>query len=205
MIRLLQTLGDRFTLYLPVILMGLLALGTYWLVRSTPRWIPPEQVFPPRHEVDYLMRKFSVKTFDAEGQLKSEVLGSDARHYADTDTLEIDFVRIRAFDKEGRLSTASANRALTNASVSEIQLSGNARVLREPMLDKRGLLQPRLEFRGEFLHAFMDTERVTSDHPVLLLRGNNSFTADTMDFDSPNRVIELKGRVKGILVPEASK
>lgn len=205
MIGFLRKLGDRLSLYLPVILMGLLALGTYWLVRSTPSLMPPEQAMPARHEVDYLMRKFSVKTFDAEGRLKSEVLGSDARHYPDTDTLEIDFVRIRAFDKERSLSTASANRALTNATVSEVQLFGNARVVREPMRDKSGLLQPRLEFRGEFLHAFMDMERVKSDQPVVLMRGGNSFTADTMDFDSPNRVIELKGRVTGILVPDATK
>lgn len=201
----LRKLGDRLSLYLPVILMGLLALGTYWLVRSTPRLMPPERALPPGHEVDYLMRKFSVKTFDAEGRLKSEVLGSDARHYWDTDTLEIDFVRIRAVGKEGSLSTASANRALTDATVSEVLLFGNARVVREPMRDKSGLLQPRLEFRGEFLHAFMDTERVKSDQPVVLLRGGNSFTADTMDFDSPNRVIELKGRVKGVLVPGATQ
>jgi hypothetical protein len=30
---------DRFLLYFPLVSMGLLALGTYWLVRSTP--VPP--------------------------------------------------------------------------------------------------------------------------------------------------------------------
>lgn len=205
MIYLLRMLGDRLSLYLPVILMGLLALGTYWLVRGTPLLMPPEQALPARHEADYFMRKFSVKTFDAAGRLKSEVLGSDARHYPDTDTLEIDFVRIRSFSNEGRLTTAGASRALTNGNASEVQLFGDARVVREQVLDKIGQLQPRMEFRGEFLHAFMDAERVTSDQPVQLMRGRDRFTADAMDFDNPKRVMELKGRVKGTLVPAAVK
>ena len=201
MIRLLQALGDRFTLYLPVILMGILALGTYWLVRSTPLLMSSEQALPVGHDPDYQMRKFSVKTFDAAGQLKSEVRGNDARHYPDNDTLEIDFVQIRAFTKDGHLSTAAASRALINGDASELQLFGDARVVREKMPDKIGRLQPQMEFRGEYLHVFMNPQRVKSDQPVQLVRGADRFVADAMDFDNLQRVIELRGRVKGTLVP----
>lgn len=202
---LIRAAWDRLSLYLPVILMAVLALGTYWLVRSTPMLMVPEQEAPVRHEPDYFMRKFSVKTFDGAGRLKSEVWGTDARHFPDTDTLEIDMVRIRSFNEEGRLTTATANRALTNGDATEVQLFGNARVVREPVVDKSGQTQSRMEFRGEFLHAFMDTERVKSHKPVELLRGSDQFTADTMDFDNLDRVMQLKGRVKGILVPSTAK
>ena len=60
--------------------MGVLALGTYWLVRSTPVFEAPAPDQPPRHEADYFMQKFSVKTFDASGRLKSEIFGTEARH-----------------------------------------------------------------------------------------------------------------------------
>ena len=185
--------------------MGVLAFGTYWLVRSTPLLQPAGKEAPAQHEPDYFMRKFSVKTFDAGGRLKSEVLGTAARHYPDTDTLEIDQVRIRSFSTEGRLTTATAKHALTNGDASEVQLFGDARVVRESITDKAGQSQPRLEFRGEFLHAFMDTERVKSHQPVELIRGKDQFTADTMDFDNLDRVMQLKGRVKGTLMPEAAK
>ena len=135
----------------------------------------------------------------------SEVLGTDARHFPDTDTLEIDLVRIRSFNEEGRLSTATAKRALTNGDASEVQLFGDARVVREPVINKAGQPQPGMEFRGEFLHAFMNTERVKSHKPVELIRGRDHFTADTMDFDNLDRIMELKGRVKGTLVPDAAK
>ncbi len=205
MIKLLRTVWERLSLYLPVILMGVLALGTYWLVRSTPLLLAPAPEAPVRHEPDYFMRKFSVKTFDGAGRLKSEVLGADARHYPDTDTLEIEFVRIRSFNQEGRLTTATANRALTRGDASEVQLFGDARVVREAVMNTAGQPQPRMEFRGEFLHAFMDTERVTSHRPVELIRGRDHFTADTMDFDNLERVMQLKGRVKGTLLPGAVK
>lgn len=201
---LLRALWERLSLYLPVILMGVLALGTYWLVRSTPLLLPPEPASPARHEPDYFMRKFSVKIFDGAGRLKSEVLGTDARHYPDTDTLEVDLVRIRSFDEAGRLTTASAKRALANGDASELQLFGDALVVRESMPDKAGRTQPRMEFRSEFLHAFRDTERVKSHQPVQLIRGADQFTADTMEFDNLARVILLQGRVKGTLVPTAT-
>jgi len=204
-IKLLRTAWERLSLYLPVMLMGVLALGTYWLVRSTPLLLSPEQEAPVRHEPDYFMRKFSVKTFDGAGRVKSEVLGTDARHYPDTDTLEIDLVHIRSFNEEGRLTTATAKRAITNGDASEVQLFGDARVVRESVVDKAGQPQPRMEFRSEFLHAFMDTERVKSHKPVELIRGRDQFTADTMDFDNLDRVMQLKGRVKGVLVPNAAK
>jgi lipopolysaccharide export system protein LptC len=202
---LLRVAWDRLSLYLPVILMGLLALGTYLLVRSAPVFMPPEPDRPATHEPDYFMKNFSVKTFDPTGRLKSEVTGADARHFPDTDTLEIDQVRIRSFNEQGQLTIATANRAVSNADGSEVQLFGNALVVRDATDDKAGKSSPRLEFRGEFLHAYMKTEQVKSDKPVQLVRGKDRFTGDTMDFDNLGRVMQLRGRVKGLMVPEPSR
>jgi lipopolysaccharide export system protein LptC len=58
-----------------------------------------------------------------------------------------------------------------------------------------------MEFRGEFLHAFVNTERVKSHKPVTLIRGNDQVTADTLDYDNLDRVVELNGRVRGVLTP----
>ena len=108
---------------------------------------------------------------------------------------------IRSFNQEGHLTTATARRALTNGDASEVQLFGDARIVREPLPDKSGILQPRMEFRGEFLHAFRETERIKSHKPVALVRGNDRFTADSMDYNNIDRVMQLTGRVKGTLVP----
>lgn len=202
---LLRAVWDRTSLYVPIILMGFLALGTYWLVRSAPIFTPPEADKPARHEPDYFMERFSVRTFDGAGRLKSEVFGSEMRHYPDTDTMEIDQVRIRSFNETGRLTTATANRALTNADGSEVQLFGNAQVVREASTDADGQPLPRMAFQGEFLHAYINTEQVKSHKPVELTRGTDRFTADKLDFDNLDRVMQLQGRVRGVLVPGAAK
>ena len=205
MTKLLLVVWDRLQLYLPLLLMGLLALATYWLVESTPGDASPQVQRLARHEPDYFMTNFHVRTFVETGRLKSEVFGQTARHYPDSDTLEIDMVRIRAFDDQGRLTTATANRALTNGDASDVELFGKAQIVREALVDNSGRLLPRIEFRGEYLHAFMDTDRVTSNQPVELRRGNDIFLADTMDFDNVNQVMNMRGRVKGVLVPVPAK
>ena len=194
---------DRLTLYLPLMMMGVLAMATYWLVRSTPALAPPESAAPVRHEADYFMRQFSVRTYDSTGRLKSEVRGGEARHFPDTNTLEIDQVNIRSFDPQGRLTTATALRATTNGDASEVQLIGHAQVVRSASVDAHGQMQSEMIFAGEFLHAFINAERVKSHKPVELMRGKDRFTADSMDFDNHDRVMLLNGRVKGLLYPAA--
>jgi lipopolysaccharide export system protein LptC len=193
---------ERFLLYLPLVVMGLLALGTYWLVRSTPSLGPTLDARPPSHEPDYFMEGFSVRTFDATGRIRSEVSGEKARHFPDTQWMEIDGIHIRSFDERGRMTTATAKRGLTNEDASEVKLLGNAVVVREAAPSLPPNAAPRLEYRSEFLHAFMTTEQVKSNKPVELFRGKDRFSADSLDFDNVEQVLQLRGRVRGTLVPE---
>lgn len=205
MTRLVRLVWDRISLNLPVILMGILALGTYWLVRSTPMFALPTPDQPVRHDPDYLVEKFAVKTFDVDGHLRNEIYGDKARHYPDTDILEIDQVRIRSINTRGHVTTATADRALANSDGSEVQLIGNALVVREAVQDKPGAPTPRISFRGEFLHAFLETERVKSHKPVELRRGNDVFTAESLDYDNFDQVLQMRGRVRGTLTQNGSR
>jgi lipopolysaccharide export system protein LptC len=194
---------DRVSIYLPLVLMGGLALGTYWLVRNSPVLAAPAVAAAAKHEVDYFMRQFTIKSFDEAGLLKSEVKGSEVRHYVDTDILEIDQPRLGSVGEQGRLITSTGKLALSNGDGSEVQLLGNARVVREAVQNPDGTVLPRMEFAGEFLHAFVTEERVKSHKPVVLTRGGDQFTGDTLDYSNMTGVAELKGRVKGVLMPKA--
>ncbi|WP_077002425.1 LPS export ABC transporter periplasmic protein LptC [Variovorax sp. KK3] len=200
-LNLLRDALDRVTIYLPIILTAVLALGTYWLVRNAPKLLEPTVKEAPKHEPDFFMRGFVIKTFLPSGDLRSELFGTEGRHYPDTDTIEVDQVRLRSVSPEGLITRATANRGLSNADGSEVQLFGNAVVVREAATSASGKVNPRLEFRGEFLHAFLDTERVKSHKPVTLIRGSDQFTADTLDYDNLTGVANLHGRVRGLLMP----
>ena len=85
-----------------------------------------------------------------------------------------------------------------------MQLTGNAKVIREASQDVVGKEAPRLEFRGEFLHAFLNEERVQSHKPVVLIRGADQFTGNVFSYNNLDQVAVLTGRVRGVLMPKSS-
>lgn len=196
----LRRAWDRVALYLPIMLMGIMAMSTYWLVRSAPELEEVRLEDVPRHVPDYFMREFSVRVFDAKGKLKSEIKGKEARHYPDTDTVEIDHPIIHSYSNDGRLTVANAKRALTNADGSELQLFDQAVVVRNGS-DKNDV-STRTQVRSDFLHLFMETEEIRTHLPVELLRGDKDrFVGDKMHYNNLTSTIELKGRVRGVISP----
>ena len=197
-------LWDRIAMYMPLLLMLVLALGTYWLVRNTPGPTAAPAAQELRHEVDYFMKNFTLKSFDDAGKLKNQVDGSDARHFLDTDILEIDQVKIRSIDPQNLVMTATATRAYANGDGSEVQLTGHAQVLRQASLNPNGKENPPLEFRGEFLHVFVNEERLQSHLPVVLIRGADQFTGNSFSYNNLDQVAVLTGRVRGVLMPPSA-
>lgn len=198
---------DRVSVYLPLVLMGLMAMTSYWLMRNTPVMLDPELEAAPRHVPDYFMNEFSVRVFGKDGRLKSEMKGVEGRHFPDTDTLEVHRIQIRIVGQDGRTTTATANRGVINADASEAQLFDQAVIVREALATAQGPVSPRTELRSEFLHLFANTEKVRSHLPVVLLRGSGGdrFVADGLDYDNLDQLMQLKGRVHGTLLPPKDK
>ena len=200
--RLLRYGRDQLSAWLPALLMMLFALGTWWLVRSAPKAVSQNEGQVASAEPDYFMRQFSVRSFDAEGRLKSELMGIEGHHFPDTDTLEVAQPRVRSFDAQGQLTVGRAERGLSNGEGTDIQLYGQARVVREAAAAANGRgAAPRLEFRGEYLHAWTEDKRVSSDQPVELLRGVDRFTGDRFDYDEKSGIANLRGNVRGVIQP----
>ena len=192
----LHRLLAPLTTYLPLLLMGVLALGTWWLVKNTPLLTPQGPAKAVRHEPDYTMHQFSVHRFAKDGRLKAQIEGDVLRHYPDDDTVEIDLARLLAFGPTGNITRATAKQALSNGDGSEVQLSGSARVQR----DARGN-EDAAVFTSDFLHVFLNTEEVRSHLPVVLQRGSTQIAGDSLNYDNLNRVVSVNGRVKATFAP----
>lgn len=195
---------ERLVIYLPVALMAVLAMGAYWLLRATPEPEAPTAQRPVVHEPDYVMNDFSVRTYTTAGGLKSEVLGREARHYPDDGSLEVDTARIRALNPEGVLTTATSNTVWSNSAQDHFVLEGQVVVVREPTVLASGQQQPRLEFRGQRLRLWSDDQRLESDLPVLLIRGDDRITANSLRYTESDQVALLNGRVKAHLAARPS-
>jgi lipopolysaccharide export system protein LptC len=181
---------DWASTYLPVLLMGLLAMGTWWLVKNTPLFEAQRPPEAPRHEPDYTMAHFTVRRFDAQGELRTQVRGDQARHYPDTDLLEVDNVRLRAIGLKGEITTAEANRGWSNHDGSELRLQGEAVVERAATE-----LEPAVVFHGESLLALVKAQQVESKEPVTIDRAEMHVVADTMHYDHQTHVAQTQGRV----------
>lgn len=181
--------------YLPLLLMAFLAAGTGWLVKNTPEVGGPTEPVPPRHEPDFRMQGFELQRFDDKGALRFRVEGSEMRHYPDTDTLEIDGVRLRGVGQDGALTLATARRALSNGDASELQLMGEVRVQRFAVRpDGAPAEQAGLELRGEFVRALLDSEQLSSHLPIELSYGGGRIAAQSFRYDHLRGLLTFSGR-----------
>lgn len=188
---------------LPILLMGVLAAGTWWLVRNTPQPDAPRRAEAPKHEVDYEMRQFVARRYAADGAQRAVVEGQVLRHYADDESIEIDAVRARGTDTQGRHIHASAQRGVSDADSTEIQLLGQAHVVRDAAnvaadaSAPRKAIDGRLELQGEALWFYPDEQRVHSDTPVLMTSEDGQITAGTLDYDARLGVAQMGQGVRG--------
>lgn len=186
---------SRLTLYLPILMMGALALGSWWLAKNAPAVDIPLPERAQRQDPDYDLTQFSMKNFDDKGLLTSDVRGVKARHFPATDILEVDEVRFRT-SQNGNTTNGKADKGYSNGDGSEVQLVGNAVVIREARKDAQGQLVPRIEFKGDFLHVFARTEEVKSHKPVNVKRGGDRFSGDMMAYNKIDGILQLDGRVR---------
>ena len=90
-----------------------------------------------------------------------------------------------------------ARQAIANGDATEVQLLGGARVR---SVTPAGV---PVELDSEFLHAFMDTERVQTHLPVQVRHGTNEIRAGGLDFDNLAQRLDLLGPMRGTFPPRA--
>ena len=182
---------------LPLLLMALLALASWWLVKNSPRGAVEAEDKPVSSDPDYTMNQFALERFAADGRLKLRIEGARMKHFPATDRFEIEGALISAIAEDGRITHASARRAIGNGDGSEVQLLGGAEVTSSDATGQPVLMQ------SEFLHAFLVTERVKSHLPVLVRVGASELRGDGLDYDHGARRLDIQGSVRARLMPRA--
>lgn len=185
---------------LPVLGMAALAGATWWLVQHAPQPVVARPTPTVGHVADYEMRGFSVRHHGPGGPAASRIDGDHVRHFADTDTLEVEGLRLHLVDAEGRMTEAVADRAVARADGAELVLEGHARVIRAAVPGASGPSGSALEFRSEWM--FIDTrlQKVRTDRHVILTYGLDRFEAAGLRYDQATQELELDGPVRGQVV-----
>ena len=190
--------------YLPLLLMAMLASGTWWLVKNTPLIDAPGEIAPLRHVPDYRMDNFEIQRIGADGRLHVQIAGAELRHYPDTDTVEIDQARVRAIAPDGSLAIAEAKRAISNGDGSDMQLMGNVHLRRLP--PGAGENAPaQLEVRGEFLQALSNIEVLRSHLPVTIRQGSSTLNAQNFEYRHLTGQVTFTGKAQGQISAKGGK
>jgi lipopolysaccharide export system protein LptC len=180
---------------LPLFLMALLAGLTWWLVQQTPEPEPERGPQTATHDPDYEMHGFSVQHYQRTGPARGVIEGAVVRHFPDTDTLEIDGLRMHWRDDAGHLLSAQAARARAQGDGSEVRLMGGATVVRDALPGEMASLQ----FTSEEMVFDRRQDQVRSDRPVVLRQGDSVVEARSLIYSQKDAVLELQGAVRGRL------
>lgn len=195
----LRRLLDALSVYLPLIMLALLASGSWWLVRSVPTLNSPVANKPVRQDPDYRLGDFSVKSFNKDGQMTREISGGKAQHFPATEALHIEEIRIFAQNEKNDRMDAQAQKGIASDDGKQITLLGRAQAIQHQRASR-----PQIELQGERLIALPDEDKIVSDDPVRIIRGRDVFTANSMSFNSNTGEYALQGRVRGSLVPKTA-
>ena len=114
--------------FLPLFLMGLLTLGTYWLVQiNTP---DIEIAKNKRHVPDYIMDGIVVTTLGPEGNALYRVVGQKLIHYEDDASSEIFQPIARRFHATKPPITVRSDKGFLNGDMTILDMVGNANLTR---------------------------------------------------------------------------
>ena len=166
----------------------LLAALTFWLSRLVEKDRPRQ---PLRHDPDYIVDRFEVRRFDANGKLQHTLVGERLVHYPDDDTTVVTTPRLTYH--RGAATELRAGSAFVGRDGKEIDLVENVHIVRH---SASGDIPPT-EVTTRTLKVFPDEERAIGRDAVTIMRGQSVLRGSGMEIDNRTGVSVLHGRVKG--------
>ena len=203
--RLSDKIWRRLVDFMPVILVLLLVLATTWLVRSMPAAEEPRPA-PPPNEPDYYMKEFSLRNFNPQGILQTEIQGAFGDHLPGNDTIRTQQLQSYSLDASGVVTRATADRSVSDSKGKDIELFDNVRVVRtDPRPDKNG--QPRVPtvLESDYLHVINQQEHISTDRPVRITQGKDGINGSGLEYTADNKVLRVDGRVRAQIQPSPAR
>lgn len=183
------------TRVLPLVLMFLLALVTFWLERT----VREEEPRPAarRHDPDYLITNFTTTSYNREGITESMLSASRMVHYPDDDSTELVSPRVVQTRPSEPRMTVSAERGAISRDGDDIFLYDNVLLVREA--DKA---RPEARMTTSFLHVVRDRSLVRTDREVVIVEDRRMLEGRGMEYNNTSQQLQLLSRVRGRFEPK---
>ncbi len=177
---------ERGTLALSILLVGGLAVGSYWLAQQarlsdvTPRTLG--------HDIDYTAEDITLTRMDETGRAQYTVDAKTLVHYFDDDSGELTQPRLVGSKRDRPEVRVRADLGNTTSEGQEVRLFGNVVMVRQGW---KGA--PEMVATGPYMLAYPEREVLTSDQPIDVVQGGSRVTANGMQYDNGRRTLQLDG------------
>ncbi len=189
--------------FLPMLLMAILTLGTYWMVQMNEPNLDSEK--QKRHVPDYIMDGIVVTTLGPEGNTKFRVVGQKLTHYEDDASSEIDWPIARRFHETKPPITVKSDKGFLDGDMTILDLVGNASLTRpaQPATASQAG-SARLFMSSSKFTVLMNDDIVKTNRPVNLEQGLSIMTSqEGAIFDNVHQKLTMIGQVKGRIESES--
>jgi lipopolysaccharide export system protein LptC len=189
--------------FLPMLLMAVLTLGTYWMVQMNEPNLDTEK--QKRHVPDYIMDGIVVTTLGPEGNTKFRVAGQKLVHYEDDASSEIDWPIARRFHETKPAITVKSDKGFLDGDMTVLDLVGNASLTRPAQAASATQAgSARLFMSSSKFTVLMNEDIVKTNRPVNLEQGLSIMTSqEGAIFDNVHQKLTMIGQVKGRIESES--
>ena len=193
MYRLIKGWLSEVLSHVPLVLMALLALGSFVLFKQAPSSVIEAAPEVASTQNDYFLKRFLVTEFLPTGQTKSQVGGASAEHNPVSKALVVNQVEFAAQTKNGRYQ-GSAQSGKVSDDAKLVILQGRA------VVDKAGTgTAPSVHFESEQITVRQDPDTVEASAPVRINNGKTQMAAESLRYEDASKETKLKGRVRMVI------
>lgn len=181
----------RPTIVLPLILMAMLAVLTFWIDHSVQA---PEAKMDgsSRHDPDYILNNFTTTRTDENGDLRYRLTATEMRHYPDDDTTELEKPRFERYQIDKPFTSIEGNRGFVSADAETVEFRDDVKVVRQAFNGKGEMV-----VRTDKLEVLPNEEIARTDSPVVITQEPKTVIHATgMIYDKKNQTVQLLNRVK---------
>lgn len=192
---LFDRLRDALSLYLPLVLLAVLAAGTWWLVRLSPSPGPGRPDTAASTAPDYQLHGFEVVRYAADGRVLAHIQGDTLRHYPVDERLALERPVLVADTPQGRVQ-ARALEGLVRQEGQRIDLRGEVHWERLATATA-----PALRVDTSVLHIDTEAARAWTEAVTELQQNGLSVTAHGFEYRQEDAKLQLQGPVKARFLP----
>lgn len=181
----------RSTILLPLALLAVLALLTFWIDYSVqaPTQKPAGS---SRHDPDFILHNFTTTRTDENGDLRYRLTANEMRHYPDDDTTELEQPHFTRYQIDKPFTQIEGKKGFVSSDAEKIEFVDDVRVVRQAYNGKGEMV-----VLTDRLDVFPNEERAVTDRPVVITQEPKTVIhAVGMVYDKKKETVELGKRVK---------